>query len=657
MPDQTWADLLREVGIEQSRPRPRPPSMRGSAFADRFTTRPPAIDPNSMQSVAGQVAPRVRREDHLRPLPTRQEQEREYARLQQSPREAPAYQAPMNQFADAGNQGLEMTGLPSVRRSAAAFADNRPREGIEEGAMGALSLATLGVGGRSAMQPRSARPAPRTAPMRPPPRTPSPLADEWDGPFYHGTTRDFEAFDPNASSHADHIGTYVSPRPELASEYAMGRRGALAEGGNVRPLQIRRGDYITPGELRQRVDQYIQENNITLSPGADELPQIRATVMRQLEGEGYLGVRDNPLDEAQIFNPARDTRPPFQAPRPGALRHPVRNPMQPEMPPIEARPDPDAGSRGAGPSFDREVSEAARRTPIRPDLGANDRGALHRGGAALRGDEFVDSAAGQGTMRPPQNAQEAIDRAMSPLPTRGAGVADSYSRSLQQYMQRGDWEGYSRTVGIAAEAGPLALVRTARALAEADPRYASRALDFESVNDLARSQDFLEFVRRANDPWFARQAEMAQRAARRDPNAPSRGPSREVLDVPVSSGQTTEVIRNPSRADLARLSVLPRELAADPNIRANAAGQLRYIVDAQGDVFVFRGWDAIHDDVARGMDRMGRRPSGYQADDGSRSDFGRFGYLRREGDRFVSGNGEPLPPSVERLINPRGPSQ
>lgn len=148
-----------------------------AATRDRFTTRPPAIDPNSMQSVAGQYAPTVRRED-LRPLPTRQEQEREYARLQQSPREAPAYQAPTNQFADAGNQGLEMTGLPSVRRSAAAFADNRPREGIEQGAMGALSLATLGVGGRSAMPGRApmrapmAEPAPRPGALRPPVRNP-----------------------------------------------------------------------------------------------------------------------------------------------------------------------------------------------------------------------------------------------------------------------------------------------------------------------------------------------------------------------------------------------------------------------------------------------------------------------------------------------------
>lgn len=170
--DDTLEALMDQLGIGASR--------RSDPFAaqrDRYTHRPPAIDPNSMQSVAGQVAPTVRRED-LRPLPTRQEQERDYARLQQSPREAPAYQAPMNQFADAGNQGLEMTGLPSVRRSAAAFADNRPREGFEEGAMGALSLATLGVGGRSAMPGRApmrapmAEPVPRPGALRPPVRNP-----------------------------------------------------------------------------------------------------------------------------------------------------------------------------------------------------------------------------------------------------------------------------------------------------------------------------------------------------------------------------------------------------------------------------------------------------------------------------------------------------
>jgi hypothetical protein len=54
-----------------------------------------------------------------------------------------------------------------VRRSAAAFADGRPREGVEEGAMAALSLGTLGIGGRSA--------APRGA-LRPPMRATMPEA-------------------------------------------------------------------------------------------------------------------------------------------------------------------------------------------------------------------------------------------------------------------------------------------------------------------------------------------------------------------------------------------------------------------------------------------------------------------------------------------------
>ena len=134
-------------------------------------------------------------------------------------------------------------------------------------------------------------------------------------------------------------------------------------------------------------------------------------------------------------------------------------------------------------------------------------------------------------------------------------------------------------------------------------------------------------------------------------NPRSAARQREVFDVPVSSGRATEVIRNPSQADLMRLSVLPRELGQET--RQTAAGQLRYIQDANGDVYVFRGWDAIHDDVAAGMDRMGRRIGGYQRDDGSRTDFGRFGYLRREGDTFVSGNGEPLPARVQEMIAPR----
>lgn len=133
-------------------------------------------------------------------------------------------------------------------------------------------------------------------------------------------------------------------------------------------------------------------------------------------------------------------------------------------------------------------------------------------------------------------------------------------------------------------------------------------------------------------------------------NPRSAARQREVFDVPVSSGRATEVIRNPSQADLMRLSVLPRELGQET--RQTAAGQLRYIQDANGDVYVFRGWDAIHDDVAAGMDRMGRRIGGYQPDNGSRSDFRRFGYLRRDGDTFVSGNGEPLPARVQEIIPP-----
>ncbi len=198
---------MREAGIDAARPRPRPPSMRRQA--DRFTTRRP-VDPSSSQSVAGQVAAQT---PYTPPMPEaefRAQQRRQYDALQQRPRPVEAYQEPRNQFAEAGEYGLEMTGLPSIRRSAGAFADNRPREGFEEGALGLLGVTTLGVGGRGA------RPAPGTAP---PMRAPQP------------PTRIYRGIVPDESRRSALGDRWWSDNPETASTYAP----AAADGAHVVP--------------------------------------------------------------------------------------------------------------------------------------------------------------------------------------------------------------------------------------------------------------------------------------------------------------------------------------------------------------------------------------------------------------------------------------
>jgi hypothetical protein len=198
------------------------------------------IDPRRQQSTAGRIADRTPYRTPA-PAPTREQQRAAYDAAQrdrQRPRAAEAYQDPRNQFAEAGGMALEATGLPAVRRSARAFASGDPQTGVEEGAMGALSLATLGVGGRGARAPR---PAPMRAPMpeappsgalRPPPRQ---LGTASDGSVM--PVREPQPFRQSMVGGSDDLAEAARPR------------GAL-DAGNGGAVRLYRG--ITNGQLGGR---------------------------------------------------------------------------------------------------------------------------------------------------------------------------------------------------------------------------------------------------------------------------------------------------------------------------------------------------------------------------------------------------------------------
>lgn len=326
--------------------------------------------------------------------------------------------------------------------------------------------------------------------------------------LFHGSTNNFDEFDARkvGSGQGDNArgwGVSLTDGRAAAERYA-GRMGRQAGPGVLYEVDVPAGPFI--------------DDSLPLSA---QPPEVQA-LARQL-GFRYTEDLTSELQRPARFASQRAASEAFRAAGVRGLRHRLRKDSDVRGVLIFDPADATIVTRDGQP-LGRQAAARGNAdggaSVFRPNLGANDRGMSSRAGALFRGDEFIDSAAGQGTMRPPQSVQEALEVSSNPLPTRAAGVANSFARSLQQYMQRGDWEGYSRTVDIAAEAGPLALVRTARALAEADPRYASRAADFASVNDLASAQDFLEFVRRANDPYFARQAQIAQDMARRNPSTP-----------------------------------------------------------------------------------------------------------------------------------------
>ena len=167
MPDKSFADLLREAGVQPSGaiqyaqslnrpvpyrsytpPRPLPRRMRPADVR--------AYDDNA--GVAQQALSEMRR-DRM----TGQD-----AMLREA--QGPA----SNQFADAGMVALETTGVPALRRSYDAFEAGDPRQGIYEGIWGGLGLAgTLGaIPGARRGAPRLPTREPVLPQMREPPAPP-----------------------------------------------------------------------------------------------------------------------------------------------------------------------------------------------------------------------------------------------------------------------------------------------------------------------------------------------------------------------------------------------------------------------------------------------------------------------------------------------------
>lgn len=147
----TLADLMRSVGI-----RPAWESLPG-ASQPRIPMRQPVI----RQQAPPPAAPYFRQQA-LQDLG----RGRDLGAMDQR-----------NQIAEAGRGALEMTGLPSVRRSARAFASGDPREGAAQAGLGAL-----GVAGMATLAPRPRMPV--RAPVRsaPQPRAQAPDARQVAAP-------------------------------------------------------------------------------------------------------------------------------------------------------------------------------------------------------------------------------------------------------------------------------------------------------------------------------------------------------------------------------------------------------------------------------------------------------------------------------------------
>lgn len=322
---QTLADLRREVFGESAATRAtraplRPLPMPNNPAAQRYNA-------NRARARAGGPA----REDFARFGAHRQ-----------------AFAPPRNQFAELPQIALEATGLPSVRRSARAFASGDPQGGAMEGFWGAMGLAGLVAGPR--MGPRAARmPAAPPPRLTPPPREIGPngmpiaprrpftnslrgsnddlaeaAAMRRPGPdasggrggstyldelraqgfdtgktYYHGTNQTFESFATPSGIRSGDKAVYLSGSPDYAAGFARG------EGANLRPVFVR-GPLADGGEYMARRAQLERENP------ARDLGEINRQIDRELEARGYRGVDMAGL-EVRVFS-VDDIAPRFGSP-------------------------------------------------------------------------------------------------------------------------------------------------------------------------------------------------------------------------------------------------------------------------------------------------------------------------------------------------------
>lgn len=353
MDGQEFINRIRAAAYGRSEPDPLGPAR------DRYSR--PRLEPGSRtRSTVGQVAPML----PLEAPPSRAQQRAEYDAAQRSvtrPRAAPAYQPPSNQFAEAGQYALEQTGLPAVRRSARGFASGDMETGIEEGAMGALGVGTLLVGGRGA----------RSAPDAPPMRAPQP------------PTRIYRGIVPDESRRSALGDRWWSDNPETASTYAP----ATADGAHVVPGLIDESGFLAveappgtmfrsipvsalPPEIRRAFPRTTQTVSTHEVAAAAESQGYRGVTFSGIRDGGYGGSAEpyggfQTGDDGRVIAVFDDStvRSPF--PTGGALRPPPRQfgtasdgSVMPVRPPEPFRQSMVGGSD--------DLAEAARPGALRP---------------------------------------------------------------------------------------------------------------------------------------------------------------------------------------------------------------------------------------------------------------------------------------------------
>lgn len=157
MPEQTLADLMREVGIQRAdRPRLAPRVPRAAAWG--VMSEPQRV-PRGMPRLQAAQDEQFAREA----------EQRQFDELRSSFREdqtALGY-GPRNQVAEIGPMLLEGTGLPAIQRSGEAFRAGDPGRGTVEFAQGALGLVgTIGGMQGVGMRPPRAPTPPARSPSR-----------------------------------------------------------------------------------------------------------------------------------------------------------------------------------------------------------------------------------------------------------------------------------------------------------------------------------------------------------------------------------------------------------------------------------------------------------------------------------------------------------